>query len=289
MYSLHSRLGLLTLPARRDSVVSAMSRVLVPILLVLALSASPAPAQTKQGDECAAGDQHACAALARTTSASMDLRLGAVRRITDQALLTDFANTSPVREIRLAAIRGLIDQNVLTDLARHAKGAVERGTAAERLQNQETLADIARHDPSKWVRQHAAYCLTDETQIARLVAEGRRELLPTLVAGGGIRHVKVDGKEVRESLIGVTSILPGRHTIAADFAVTENVTWDEGSVNSTTLDARLGATYVIEAEVGIVTWHYLSPQTRRGRGTWKLMVREAVSPGPDLIPQFLRR
>ena len=69
----------------------------------------------------------------------------------------------------------------------------------------------------------------------------------------------------------------------------ENVTWDEGSTRSVTLDARLGATYILEAEVGIVTWTYLSPQTRHGRGTWKLVVREEVSSGPDLLPQFLRR
>ena len=281
--------GLLTLPRRRVSVVTIMSRFLAPTLVVLALTASGVSAQTKLGSECEAGDQRACATLARMPSAALEVRLGAVRRLTDQALLTDFANTSPVREIRLAAIHGLIDQAVLTDIARHAKGAVERGTAVERLQNQETVADIARHDTSRWVRQHAAYCLTDQTQIARLVTEDRRELLPTLVAGGGIRHVKVDGRDVRESLIGVTPILPGRHTISADFTVTENVTWDESSVNTATLDARLGATYVIEADIGIVTWQYLSPQTRRGRGTWKLVVREAVSPGPDLLPQIFRR
>ena len=266
-----------------------MSRFSAPIVVVLALAASPGFGQTKLSSECQAGDQHACAALARTPSASLELRLGAVRRLTDQALLTDFANTSPVRDIRLAAIRGLIDQTVLADFARHAKGAVERGTAVERVLNQETVADIARHDPSKWVRQHAAYCLTDQTQIAKLVAEDRRELLPTLVAGGGIRHVKVDGKDVKETLLGVTTILPGQHTITADFTVTENVAWDKDSVRSTTLDARLGATYVIEADIGIVTWEYLSPQTRRGQGRWKLVVREAVSPGPDFLPQLLRR
>ena len=87
----------------------------------------------------------------------------------------------------------------------------------------------------------------------------------------------------------VTTILPGHHTISADFTVTENVAWDKDSVRSTTLDARLGATYVIEADIGIVTWEYLSPQTRRGQGRWKLVVREAVSPGPDFLPQLLRR
>jgi hypothetical protein len=219
----------------------------------------------------------------------MDVRLAAVRKINDQKILTELAKTSPVRDIRLVAIRGLIDQDALADLARHAKGAVERGAAIQRLTNQEVLADIARTDSSKWVRLRAATRLTDEHQIAKLIAEGRQELLPTLTAGGGIRHVTVDGKDVKETLLGITTITPGRHVLTADFSVKENVTWDEGSSRSVVLDARLGAAYILEAEVGIVTWTYLSPQTRRGRGTWKLVVREEVSSGPGLLPQFLRR
>jgi hypothetical protein len=94
---------------------------------------------------------------------------------------------------------------------------------------------------------------------------------------------------VKETLLGVITLLPGRHSVTADFVVKENVVWEDGSVTATTLDARLGADYSLEAEVGIVTWDYLAPQTRRGHGTWKLVVREEVAPGPDLLPQFLRR
>ena len=219
----------------------------------------------------------------------MDVRLAAVRKLTDQAVLAELAAGGQVREIRLAAIRGLIDQDALIGLARHAKGATERGAAIERVKDQTVLADIARHDSSKWVRLRAANCLTDEKEIATLVNENRREALPTLTAGAGIRHVTVDGKEVKETLLGVTTLLPGRHTITADFTVLENVTWGPGSVNSVTLDARLGASYVLEAETGIVTWTYLSPQTKRGSGTWTLVVKEEVSTGPDLLPQILKR
>lgn len=266
-----------------------MPRFLTPVVIVLALSASSALAQTKQTAECQTGDQQACAQLARLPSASLEVRLAAVRKLTDQALLADLAGTSTVRDIRLAAIRGLIDQDALTDIARHAKGAVERGAAVERLQNQDVLANIARTDPSKWVRRRAANCLTDERQIARLIAEGRKDLLPTLTVGAGISHVTVDGKDVKETLLGITTVLPGRHTVTANFVVKENVTWEGGSERSVVFDARLGASYVLEAEVGIITWTYLAPQTRRGRGAWKLVVREEVSSGPNLLPQFLRR
>lgn len=266
-----------------------MSRFPLALVVIALLSASSAFGQAKQTSECEAGDQRACAALARMPTATLDVRLAAVRKITDQAVLAELATTAPVREIRLAAIRGLIDPDALVGLARHAKGATERGAAVERLQDQQALADIARHDSSKWVRLRAANSLTDQQLIAALVSENRKELLPTLTAGAGIRHVAVDGKEVRETLLGVTTLLPGRHTITADFTVMENVTWEAGSVNQVVLDARLGASYVLEAEPGIVTWTYLSPQTRRGRGTWTLVVREEVSSGPDLLPQILKR
>ena len=208
----------MTLPARRDSVVTQMLRLLGPVVVFLALCALPAGAQPRQTTECAAGDQRACALLVRSTSASLDVRLAAVRKLNDQALLTELAKTNPVRDIRLAAIRGLIDQDALADLARHAKDAVERDAAIERLTNQEVLADIARDDSSKWVRLRAATRLTDEGQIAKLVAEGRKELLPTVTAGGGIRHVTVDGKDVKETLLGVTTLTPGRHVLTADFS-----------------------------------------------------------------------
>jgi hypothetical protein len=279
----------LTLPAGQDSVVSKMLRSFVCAVTLLTCSALPAFAQTRQIGECETGNQQACAQLARLATASMDVRVAAVRKLTDQTLLAELAKTGPVREIRVAAIRGLIDQDALADLARHAKGAVERGAAVERLTNQAVLAELARADSSKWVRRRAANCLTDERQIAKLIAEGRKELLPTLTAGGGIRHMTVDGKDVKETLLGITPIMPGRHTLTADFTVTDNVTWEDGSVRSAALDARLGASYILEAEVGIVTWTYLAPQTRRGRGTWKLVVREEVSSGPGLLPQFLRR
>jgi hypothetical protein len=257
-------------------------------LLVLALPPASASAQTKLASECEAGDQRACVLLARSP-ADTELRLAAVRKVTDQAVLTELAKTCQVRSIRLAAIRGLIDQDALTDLARHAGGAVERGAAIERLKDQDVLADIARKDPSKWVRRKAASCLTDPAQIEKLVSENRKELLPTITFGGGIGHVKLDGKVVKETLLGVTTVLPGHHEISAAFQVKEDVSWDADSENTTVLDAKLGAAYSLEAEVGIVTWEYLSPKTRRGRGTWKLVIREEVSSGPDLLPQLLKR
>ncbi len=258
-------------------------------IVCLALTSATGLAQTKLAGGCEAGDQQACVQLARSSSASTDVRLAAVRKVTDQQVLLDLAKTCQVRSIRIAAIRGLIDEDALVDLARHASGAIERGAAIERVKNQQVLADLARRDPSKWVRRKAANCLTDPAEIDKLVLEARRELLPTITFGGGIRHVKLDGKDVKETLLGVVTVLPGRHVVSADFLVKENVDWEPDSVTSATLDAKLGASYLLEAEVGVVTWEYLSPKTRRGRGTWKLVVREAVSSGPDLLPQFLRR
>jgi hypothetical protein len=265
-----------------------MNRFLFPVFIVLTLSSWPAVAQTKLAADCQAGDQQACVQLARSNAAS-EMRVAAVRKLTDQSVLLEVAQKCEVRTIRLAAIRGLIDQDRLETVARSAQGAVERGTAIERVKSQEVLAQIARKDTSKWVRRKAANCLTDEGQIAMLVAEDRKELLPTITFGGGIRHVAVDGKPVKETLLGVITLLPGRHSLTADFIVKENVVWEDASVTATTLDSRLGADYFLEAEVLIVTWDYIAPQTRRGSGTWKLVVHEEVAPGPGLLPQLLRR
>jgi hypothetical protein len=256
--------------------------------LLVFLAAAPASAQQKLTTDCESGDQQACVLLARSP-APTELRLAAVRKVTDQAVLTELAKTCSVRSLRLAAIRGLIDQKPLADLAVNSTGAVERGAAVERLQDQKLLASIARSDSSRWVRRKAANCLTDPDEIAKIVSEARKELLPTITFGGGITHVTVDGKPVKESLLGVTTVLPGRHTVTAGYQVKESVDWDADSVPSLVLDAKLGASYLLEAEVGAVTWEYLSPKTRHGKGTWKLAIREEVSAAPDLLPQLLRR
>ncbi len=264
--------------------------IIVRFVALFALTCASASAQTtKLADDCQAGDQKACAQLARSQTATTEVRLAAVRKLTDQQVLLELARTCSVRKIRVEATRGLIDDDALVDLARHANGAVERGAAIERVKNQEALADIARKDPSKWVRRKAANSLTDPGQISKLVAEARKELLPTVTFGGGIRRVKLDDKDVKETLLGVITVSPGRHTVSAEFQVKENVTWEPASETSAVLDAKLGAAYLLEAEIGAVTWEYLSPKTRQGRGTWKLVIREEVSSGPDLLPQLLKR
>jgi hypothetical protein len=258
------------------------------VVIALALSGAADTPQVRLSTECQAGDQEACARLARL-SQSPDVRLTAIRKLTDQRLLADLARTDKDPTVRLAAIRSLIDQDALVQIARQNHSPVERGAAVERLVDPSVLADIARKDTSKWVRRKAAYCLTDEREIDRLVAENRKELLPTITIGAGLKHVMLDGKELKETLIGVATILPGRHTFSADFAVRESVNWEAGSVTTTDLLARLGASYFLEAEVGVVHWEYVAPAHRQGEGTWKLIVREEISTGPNLLPALLRR
>jgi hypothetical protein len=258
------------------------------VLIVMTLVAPQAVAQTKLAHDCEAGDQKACSQLARA-NVPTEMRLAAVRHLTDQAVLADLARKGTSKQVRLAAIRGLIDQDLLESIARKATDTVERGAAIDLVKSQDVLADIARQDASKWVRRRAGYRLTDEAQIQKLVAEGRRDLLPTITFGGGIGKVTIDDKPVKQSFLGTISVSPGHHALTAAFVVKEDVTWEAGSENTTTFEARLGAAYALEASVGVVTWEYLSPGTRRGRGTWKLVVNEIVSSGPDLLPQFLGR
>ena len=106
---------------------------------------SPGPTQVKLSTDCQAGDQKACVQLARSNATTPAVRLAAVRKLTDQSVLTDLARTCTVRNIRLAAIRGLINQDALSRIAQDGKGPgpIERGAAIERLQSQELLAQIA--------------------------------------------------------------------------------------------------------------------------------------------------
>jgi len=260
----------------RSSVALLAFAVVVSVGLV-------AGAQTKLSADCQGGNQKACAELARVGT-TLEVRLAAVRKINDQDLLDQIARTDKDGRVRVEAIRALIDQDALLRIARENAGAIDRGAAVDRLLREPLLADIARKDASKWVRRKAASRLTDAGQIARLLAENRHELLPTLTIGAGLKHVTLDGKEVKETLIGIATIGPGHHTVSADFTVRENVTWEANSVTSTEMNARLGVDYSLEAEVGIVHWDYLAPGTRRGQGTWKLIVKEEISAGPDLFP-----
>ncbi len=257
------------------------------VVMALALGVDGS-GQAHLSTDCQAGDQEACAQLARPSQPS-DVRVAAIRRLTDQHLLGDLARTDKETSVRLAAIRSLIDQDILVQVARQNRSPIERGAAIERLVDQSVLADIARKDGSRWVRRKAAYCLTDEDEVDHLMAESRKELLPTLTIGPGLKHVILDGREIKETLIGVATLLPGHHTFSADFTVRESVDWEAGSVTSTSLEARLGASYFLEAEVGIVHWTYAAPGHREGKGTWKLIVREEISTGPDLLPALLRR
>jgi hypothetical protein len=258
------------------------------VAVAVAVGGSTAAAQVKLESDCQAGVQAACADLARG-GANIEVRLGAVRKITDQALLSDLARKCSDGQVRLAAIRSLIDQDALARVARENKSAVDRAAAAERLTDQALVARIAREDSSKWVRRKAASFLTDEAEIAKLVTEVRRELLPSVTIGGGLKHVTVDGKDVGDSLLGMVTILPGTHTVTAEFSVLENVTWESGSQPAAELHARLGTSYLLEAEIGIVHWDYMSPKTRHGSSTWKLVVKEEVSSGPGLLTQLIRR
>lgn len=265
----------------------------LPLLVIVVALATPDDGQTavpqaRLVGECESGNQRSCEQLART-ALDVDVRMGAIRKLNDQQLLAQLASTEKTGRARVCAINALVDQDALVKIARTHASPVERAVAAERLLDQSVVADIARKDASKWVRRKAAYALHDLEQIQKLVAEGRKELLPTLTVGAGLKHVKLDGKELKETLIGIATALPGSHTISSDFSVRENVIWESTSLTSTTWDARLGGSYYLESEMGPVHWDYLAPGTREGRGAWKLVVHEQISTGPDLLPTLLRR
>lgn len=85
----------------------------------------------------------------------INVRHGAVRRLTDQRLLTDIFKNARDTGIRNEALRKLTDQQLLADIAKNNSDAGLRWTAILNLTNQQLLTDIAKNDSEVGVRKAA--------------------------------------------------------------------------------------------------------------------------------------
>lgn len=79
----------------------------------------------------------------------------AVRELTDQTLLAQFALTDPLFSVRVAAVDRLTDQALLARLAQSDHTPWIRMIAASKLTDRGLLSRIARSDSDWWVRQAA--------------------------------------------------------------------------------------------------------------------------------------
>jgi hypothetical protein len=83
------------------------------------------------------------------------IRVEAVRRLDDQAVLESIVETDPDEKVRVAAIHGLTSQTAIARFAQSAESATVRESAVDRLEDRALLLRIGSLDPSATVRAHA--------------------------------------------------------------------------------------------------------------------------------------
>lgn len=116
--------------------------------------------------------------LARQARAKFDMedkspsvRLSAVKKLTDQALLAKIAVETMDSDVRAAAVRKLTDQAVLAKIAVEDKDRYVRSAAANKLTDQSLLEKIAVEDKTDVVRYNAVMKLTDQAMLEKITVE----------------------------------------------------------------------------------------------------------------------
>lgn len=100
------------------------------------------------------------------------VRVAAVERVTDQAVLAEVAKTDEETSVRRSAIEKLTSQAVLGDIARTDKDEFSRKAAVKNLLDKIVLAEIASTDRDEDVRQAAIAKLTDQSALASVAKTG---------------------------------------------------------------------------------------------------------------------
>jgi phosphosulfolactate synthase (CoM biosynthesis protein A) len=112
--------------------------------------------------------------LAELSSAEIpEVRLAAVRNLTDQALLAKVAIGDEVWTIWKAAVEKLTDQAALAKVAVEAGDPHVREAAVEKLTDQVALAKVAVEAKDSSVRWIAVERLTDQVALAKVAVEAR--------------------------------------------------------------------------------------------------------------------
>jgi hypothetical protein len=98
------------------------------------------------------------------------LRAYAVRKLTDPALLLQYAKSHDAFYVRQAAASQLTDQKMLKEIALHDPHDDVRGTALTRVTDNAFLMRIAKNDASPYVRSCAVGNITDEAFLRDIAA-----------------------------------------------------------------------------------------------------------------------
>ncbi|MCL2070982.1 MAG: hypothetical protein FWH07_01975 [Oscillospiraceae bacterium] len=109
--------------------------------------------------------------------------LNSVRRIKDGNKLKRAATNARRHEIRVAAMEKLDDQAILADLAKNASLSDIRRQAAVKLNDQNVIADVAKNDENPTVRSAAIEKLTDQSALTEIVKKEKDKGILLLVVG----------------------------------------------------------------------------------------------------------
>jgi uncharacterized protein YgiM (DUF1202 family) len=99
------------------------------------------------------------------------VRLAAVKKLTDQAVLAKIAVEDMAADVRLAAVEKLTDQAVLAKIAVEDMAASVRYAAVEKLTDQALLAEVALIGKDATVGHAAVEKLTDQALLAKIATE----------------------------------------------------------------------------------------------------------------------
>ncbi len=153
----------------------------------------------------------------------------AVRKLTNQALLTDLAKNAEDSFIRCAAIRGLADQDMLVDMAKNDSDADVREAAAWSLEDSHPLkqmkyAEVAKNEANPNERIKVVQKLTDiNALIALLKTEKSKEVVEQITK-------RINEQNVLEDIPSFDSIDFNKHfeitfgnVAAGNYRLTKNV------------------------------------------------------------------
>ena len=128
---------------------------------------------------------------------SEDVRIAAVKRITDEDVLADIARNDSSDEVQIFAVKNITDDDVLVDIARNAKFWWVGYQAVHRINDKDILADFARNDPDEEIRRDAVKRISDEDVLLEIFSndsdrEVRRNALDNINDADTLKRLVLD-------------------------------------------------------------------------------------------------
>jgi len=182
----------------------------------------------KLARECQAGKDKSCLKLAKIAKNDKNwkVRMAAVEKLTDQAILADIAKNDKDDDVRMTAIGKLTNQAIIADIAKNDEDDDIRIAAVEKLTDQAIIADIAKTE----VDWHLQVKIFLEVSNQVLLAGIAKDRLPTAadIAKGELKLLP--NETVRTQLRRGRNVKIYRNRKGVVEAVEIGVNWNAGFV-----------------------------------------------------------